>query len=148
MKTEKAAVDLLKRRHLVVAWWTLLLFVVMGSVLEALHGFKVPWYVSPSTETRRLMWTLSHAHGTLMGLINLGFAATLGLLPEWSPRLPRASSLLLLATALIPAGFFLGGARIYAGDPGIGVVLVPLGALALIVAITLVALICRRSPPS
>ena len=39
----------------------------------------------------------------------------------------------------MPAGFFLGGVRIYAGDPGVGIVLVPVGAFLLILAIFLVA---------
>ena len=39
-----------------------------------------------------------------------------------------------------PAGFFLGGTTIYANDPGVGIVLLPIGAVLLIVAIGLIAL--------
>ena len=28
------------------------------------------------TEARRLMWTLAHTHGTLLGLVHLAFSAT------------------------------------------------------------------------
>src|SRR5882672_2928007 len=66
----------LVRRHLKVGWWALLVFLTAGLVLEALHGFKIGAYLNVSNETRRLMWTLAHAHGALLGLVNLGFAAT------------------------------------------------------------------------
>jgi hypothetical protein len=118
----------------------LLLFLSLGLALEVLHGLKVGYYLKVSHETRRLMWTLAHAHGTLLALVNLGFAFTLRLLPEWPVR-PRgtASVCLRAATLLMPAGFFLGGVRVYAGDPGLGIVLVPIGGLLLFVAVLLTA---------
>ena len=57
------------RRHLRVGWWSLLLFATLGLVLESLQGFKVRAYLDVSNETRRLMWTLAHAHGTLVGIV-------------------------------------------------------------------------------
>ena len=60
----------LTRRHLRFGWWTLLLFLSLGLVLEALHAFKASGYLSVAHETRRLMWTLAHAHGTLLGIID------------------------------------------------------------------------------
>ena len=45
--------DLLVRRHLRFGWWSLGLFLVLGAVLEGLHGFKADWYVDASSETRR-----------------------------------------------------------------------------------------------
>lgn len=141
-----AAVDpandpmLLTKRHLRFGWWTLLVFLTLGLVLEALHGLKAGFYLNVTNETRRLMWTLAHAHGTLLALVNLGFASTVRLLPEWSAR-PRgfASVCLRAATLLIPAGFFLGGAVIYSGDPGLGIILLPVGGLLLLVAVFLTA---------
>jgi hypothetical protein len=132
-------------RHLRAGWWSLLVFLTAGLILEALHGFKVGAFLNVSNETRRLMWTLAHAHGTLLGLVNLGFAATLRLLPSW-PESPRrlASVSLLAATGLMPAGFFLGGLFIYSGDPGIGIVLVPLGGVLLFVAVLLAALALKH----
>ena len=50
-----------------------------------------------------------------------------------------ASVCLRGATLLIPAGFFLGGAFIYSGDPGLGIVLVPIGGLMLLVGVLLTA---------
>jgi hypothetical protein len=114
----------------------LLIFLTGGLALEALHGFKIEAYLKVTNETRRLMWTLSHAHGTLLGLVNLAFAATLRAIPAWPESNRRfASSALIAATVLIPAGFFLGGLFIYAGDPGLGILLVPVGGILLFAAV-------------
>lgn len=130
----------LTRRHLRFGWWTLLFFLTLGLGLEALHGFKVGLYLDVSNETRRLMWTLAHAHGTLLALVNLGFAFTVRLVPEWAARERGvASACLRGSTLLIPAGFFLGGVFIYSGDPGVGIVLVPIGGLLLLIAVFLTA---------
>ena len=128
------------KRHLSFGWWMLLLFLSMGILLEILHGFKIGYYLKTSNETRRLMWTLAHAHGTLLALINIGFAFTTRHLPDWATR-PRviASAALRGATLLMPAGFFLGGLVIHAGDPGIGILLLPVGALLLAVSVFLTA---------
>jgi hypothetical protein len=128
------------RRHLQFGWWALLVFLTAGLALEALHGFKVEAYLRVSNETRRLMWTLAHAHGTLLGLVNLAFAATLRGLPAWpEPNKRFASSALLAATVLMPAGFFLGSLFIYAGDPGLGILLVPVGGILLFASVFLTA---------
>ena len=117
------------RRHLQFGWWSVLVFLTLGAVLEIMHGFKASWYLDVSNHTRRLMWTLAHAHGALLGLINVAFAATLNLLPQWDVRRCNfASRCLITASVLLPAGFFLGGIVIYAGDPGLGILLVPAGA--------------------
>ncbi len=130
----------LARRHLRFGWWSLLFFVILGLALEALHGFKLVSYLGAKNETRRLMWTLAHAHGTLLGLLNVLFALTVRQLPEWAAReRGMASGGLRGATVLMPAGFFLGGVHFYAGDPGVGVVLVPVGAVLLILAVFLIA---------
>ena len=41
------------------------------------------------------------------------------------------SPLLIAASVLLPGGFFLGGCFIYESDPGLGIWLVPVGALCL-----------------
>ncbi|MGK0200363.1 MAG: hypothetical protein ACI91J_003653, partial [Yoonia sp.] len=43
------------------------------------------------------------------------------------------------ATVLVPGGFFMGGVYLYGGDPGMGIFLVPVGALALFVGVWLTA---------
>jgi hypothetical protein len=126
-----------------IGWWALLIFLTFGIVLETLHGFKIGYYLNADNQTRRLMWTLAHAHGTLLGLINLAFAATLPLL-ALAPKSRRIASLLLAsATMLMPAGFFLGGVVFYGGDPGFGILLLPLGALFLLIAVFMAARAAR-----
>jgi hypothetical protein len=123
------------RRHLLAGWWSLLGFGAFGLLLEMLHGFKVGAYLNVSNETRRLMWTLAHAHGTLLGLVHIAFAVSLPYLPALNERGRRTVSRTLFgATTLLPGGFFLAGVRFYAGDPGIGIALVPVGAVSLLVA--------------
>jgi hypothetical protein len=128
------------RLHLRFGWWSLLAFLSLGIVLEALHGFKVAWYVDVANETRRLMWTLAHAHGTLLALVHVVFGLTLRAMPGPAPRRSAAASACLLAASiLLPAGFFVGGIVIYAGDPGLGILLVPAGAVLLLAGVLLTA---------
>jgi hypothetical protein len=126
----------LSRRHLRFGWWSLLLFATLGLVLESLHGFKVRAYLDVSNETRRLMWTLAHAHGTLLAIIHIVFGLTLrgGTAPVLANQRLISTSL-HAASVLLPGGFFLGGVVFYAGDPGVGVLLVPAGAVLLLYAI-------------
>lgn len=128
------------RRHLRFGWWSLLCFLTLGIVLESLHGFKVGWYLDVANETRRFMWTLAHAHGVLLSLVNLAFAVSLPHLAADTVRLARpASPCLMGATFFLPGGFFLGGVVIHGGDPGLGILLVPVGALFLFIAVLLTA---------
>jgi hypothetical protein len=122
-----------------VGWWSLFLFGFLGLVLESLHGFKVRAYLDVTNETRRLMWTLAHAHGTLLGLVHIAFAVSLSSLRPNPSRLRLASTSLVAASVLLPGGFFLGGIRFYEGDPGLGIVLVPIGAALLLLAAGLTA---------
>ena len=125
--------------HLRAGWIAVLVFATLGLAIEGLNGFKVGWYVGLASETRRLMWTLAHAHGVLLGVLNIAFAATVGLRAGApTPGHNLASRCLLAATVLMPAGFLLGGAFIYAGDPGFGILLVPVGGLLLLAAIVAV----------
>jgi hypothetical protein len=130
----------LTRRHLQFAWWSLLCFLTLGIGLELLHAFKIGWYLETAFETRRLMWTLGHAHGTLLALVHVAFAFTMHVLPETAGRWRRVSSACLMsASILLPGGFFLGGIFLYATDPGIGIYLVPLGAVVLFLGVLLAA---------
>jgi predicted GNAT family N-acyltransferase len=131
---------MLALRHLRIGFWGLLLFLSFGLGLEALHGYKVAFYLAVENEPRRLAWRLAHAHGTLLSLVNVVFGLTLG--SRYAPpaaAAERASRLLTAATLLLPGGFLLGGAFVHGGDPGLGVLLVPLGALALFGAVWITA---------
>ena len=134
----------LARRHLRLGWWMFFVYLTVGAALEGLHGFKVSWYLGGAGETRRLLWTLAHAHGTLFGLAHVAFAATVKLFPDasWSAL---ESWCLTCGSVLVPAGFFLGGVVVYDGDPGLGVLLVPPGVLLLIVGVASIASRTRRA---
>ena len=128
------------RRHLTFGWWSLLVFATLGLTLEALHGFKVRAYLDASNDTRRLMWTLAHAHGTALAIIHVVFGLVLRVAPDTTARsVPTISTSLIAASVLLPGGFFLGGVAFYAGDPGIGIALVPIGAASLLYAVFAIA---------
>src|SRR5262245_60378402 len=131
----------LARRHHLVGWWGLLVFLCLGIALETLHAFKVSLYLDPAHRWRRLLWTLAHAHGTLLGLVNVAFALGVTQFGAWGGRrLKLASFFLLDALVLLPAGFFLGGIGHSEVDPSPGILLVPLGAALLLAAVALIAL--------
>lgn len=137
---------LLSRRHLRTGWWLMLIYLTFGMLLESFHGFKLFWYLDLSNSTRRLMFTLAHSHGTLLGLLNVAFALTLPHLPDWEvDRARLAGRCLFLASLLIPAGFLFGGLAVYGGDPGLGILLVPVGAVCLFIAVLLTALASNRA---
>jgi hypothetical protein len=130
-------------RNLRFGWWALLVFLSLGGVLETLHGFKIGWYVDVGNETRRLMFTLAHAHGTLLALVNIAAGLTGRMVERFTLR-SSVSFALIWAAILLPAGFFLGGIVIYDGDPGLGVWLVPIGAALLFYGIARIALDLSR----
>jgi hypothetical protein len=136
--------DPLVRRHLAFGWSALLFFLLVGLVLETFHGFKVGWYLNVTSEARRFMLTLGHAHGALLGLINILFGlsiASAGVAQKsWAGT---ASLAMILATVLLPGGFLLAGFFTWGADPGLGVFLAPVGAVALIVAVASLALRLR-----
>lgn len=128
------------RKHTRFGWWALLVFLTLGFGLEMLHGFKIRAYLDVSNETRRFMWTLAHAHGSLLSLVHVLFGVCLRVMPELGTRNLRLSSWSLVgASFLLPGGFFLGGMFFYSGDPGLGIVLVPIGGTLLGIAIYLIA---------
>jgi hypothetical protein len=139
------------RLHLRFGWWSLFVFAAVGLTLETLHGFKVAVYLDLSNETRRLMWTLAHAHGVGLALIHLLFAiiVRLELLGSVS-SLSLVSRCLVAASFLLPGGFFAGGAVYYGGDPGFGILLVPVGAVLFLLAVFVLARETKNmeSPPS
>ena len=61
--------------HLHFGFIALLVFLSLGFLLEFFHGFRIGSYLSEATEPRRLMWTLAHAHGTLLALIHIALGA-------------------------------------------------------------------------
>src|SRR5207302_10527609 len=97
-------------QNLRFGWWSLLVFLSLGAVLETLHGFKIGWYVDVGNETRRLMFTLAHAHGTLLAVVNIAAGLTVRAVERFTLR-PSVSFSLIWAAILLPSCFFLGGMR-------------------------------------
>lgn len=123
--------DIAAQKSLRYGFTALLFFVAGGLTLEFLHLIKAPWYLE--SHLRRELWVLAHAHGALLALFNLAYAAAL-------PRIAAAASAgvwLRWGAALVPAGFFLGGIANSEGDPSLLIVLTPLGALAVLIALVL-----------
>jgi hypothetical protein len=121
-------------------WVLLATSLPLGLTLEALHAWRVRGFLE--SETRRELWRLAHAHGTLLALLLLGFAAVAERHLA-SERHAAISRDLRFGSIAMPLGFFLGGVLNSEGDPSLGIVLVPVGALALIVALVRAALATR-----
>jgi hypothetical protein len=105
--------------------------------LEALHAWKVQAYLA--SEMRRELWRLAHAHGTLLGILCLVFTA-LGATHVTDDARPPIARLVRWGAVMMPLGFFAGGILNSEGDPSLGIVLVPLGALILVIALVRLAM--------
>lgn len=127
---DEGAASRLVGRHLRAGYLALALYVSVGALLEVLHAVKAPMFVDAGQETTRLLLRLGHAHGTLLSLVSIVYALTLRARPEAASS--SISGCLLAALVLLPVGFLLGGAWARAGDPGLGIALVPAGALLLV----------------
>jgi len=94
------------------------------------------------------MWTLAHAHGVLLGLLNIAYGCTLATLRDLQiPRAPAVSLALKSAGVAMPLGFVAAGIVPYAGDPGLPILLVPVATLLLLWAVTaLVRALWRAAP--
>jgi hypothetical protein len=109
-------------------WISLAAWIVFGLLIESLIGFRSPVLLDDSI--RRDMFRLAHAHGTLLNLVLIAAAicARLDLI-----RFGRVTSLgLRAAVVLLPGGFVLGGIWHFKDDPGVAILLVPVGAVLLL----------------
>src|SRR5262249_8212354 len=106
-------------------------------------------YLDAVHRHRRDLWRLAHAHGTLFALIHIVFAIGLAQLGGWTDRTLRLASFLLIDGLLfVPLGFFLGGLDHTEVDPGPGILLVPIGAICMLIGVILVALAARKAERS
>jgi hypothetical protein len=131
-------------RNLRFGWWSLLVFLSLGGLLEIFHGFKIGWYVDVGNDVRRLMFTLAHAHGTALALVNIAAGLTGRSLTSLEIRRSVSMSL-IWSGILFPIGFFLGGIVTYGGDPGLGIWLVPIAAILLFYSVLRIALDLSQS---
>ena len=126
------------RRARRVGWTSLALFGAAGLLLETAHGLKLAPYLDD--ELTRLLLTLAHAHGVGLALVVLVYgAAGVPMLAAREDGGRAIGRLLRAAALLVPLGFGLGAVAHPEGDPSIAIVLVPIGALALLVALARLA---------
>lgn len=134
------------RSAMTYGWTAVALFLILGVVLEALHLFKAPLYLE--AHLRRELWTLAHAHGTLLGLLSIAFALTARRAVVRASLRLRASRLLRAGAILVPLGFFLGGVGNSEGDPSPAIFLTVVGAILVLLAVATVAgSLLRRNRP-
>ena len=116
--------------------WTLVaFFLTFGLVLESFHLIKLPFYLD--IRLRRELWTLAHAHGTLMGVFSILFGLSVQRFIPFPPLRTTASRLVMAGSVLVPLGFLGGGIANAEGDPSLAILLVPTGALLAIVGLAM-----------
>jgi hypothetical protein len=131
-------------RHLRLGSWALAVGLLLGLVLEMLHGFKSGWYLDVGNETRRTMLMLAHTHGTLVALLHIVVGIIVRVCDR--PVVSRFASGALIAGLLLPLGFLAGAFGVHGGDPGPGILLAPIGGVALLAGVVSLAVgLSRRS---
>ena len=126
-------------RHLRLSLGLVATFLAMGLWLEAMYGLRARGWIDDSL--RREFLRLAHAHGTLLGLLNVGLAwgmARLDTPGVWATRIRQAA---LAGAVLVPLGFAGGGLWHGPTDPGPLVLVVPAGAMMLLASVLAVALL-------
>jgi hypothetical protein len=115
------------------------LFLAGGLWLEAMFGLRARgWLDDP---LRREFLRLGHAHGGLLALLNVALAWALERLATpvaWAGKIRLAA---WLGALLVGGGFVLGGLWHGPSDPGLGVLLVPAGAMLLLASVVASALV-------
>ena len=127
------------QRHLRLSLAVVALFLAMGLWLEAMLGLRSQGLLAD--ELRRELLRLGHAHGALLGVLNLGLAWALERLctpPAWAGRIRIAA---LVGALLVGLGFVGGGLWHGPTDPGPLVLAVPAGALMLLSSLVAVILL-------
>ncbi len=102
-------------------------------------GLRVEGFVDHPLQREFLR--LGHAHGGILGLLNLGIGWALERLetPDvWAAKIRIAA---LLGACLVGTGFFVGGLTHGPTDPGPLILIVPAGALLVLMALVATALV-------
>ena len=142
----KAAKSTVGRGPLIYGWAALASFIALGLFLESLHLFKVALYFE--VEIRRELWTLAHAHGGLLAIVNVVFGVC-AVHSQWRGAAARwAARLFVAAGVLVPVGFFMGGIGNSESDPSLWILLTPLGGLAALLAAVLACFCAWRRTES
>ncbi len=132
-------------RHLRASLVLVAVFMASGLWLEAMVGLRAEgWLDDP---LRREFLRLGHAHGGLLGLLNLALAWALERLatpPSWAGKIRLAA---WTGALLVGAGFMLGGMLHGPTDPGLPILVVPAGAMILLASLAATALVRPSDGP-
>ncbi len=126
-------------RHLRCSVAIVAIFLASGLWLEAMIGLRAAGWVDDAL--RREMLRLGHAHGGILGLVNLALGWAMHRLQTtdgWARRIRVAAP---LGAVLVGVGFFGGGLWHGPTDPGPLVLMVPAGAMMLLGSCVAVALV-------
>ncbi len=121
------------------------IFLAVGLWLEAMIGLRAAGWVDDPL--RREFLRLGHAHGGILGILNLALAWALGSLhtpAAWARSIRRAA---WLGAVLVGVGFIGGGLWHGRSDPGLPILVVPAGALLLLGAVVATALVRPSDRP-
>jgi hypothetical protein len=132
-------------RHLRLSLAAVALFLAMGLALEAMLGLRAQGV--PGDPLRRELLRLGHAHGAILGLLNVALAFAMERLATpaaWATRIRLAALTGALAVGL---GFVGGGLWHGRTDPGPLVLAVPAGAILLLSSLVATVLLRARSEP-
>ncbi len=126
-------------RHLRLSIALIAIFLAMGLWLEAMIGLRAEGWVDDPL--RREFLRLGHAHGALLGLVNVALAWGSERLQTPDPWAPRIRLAALVGATLVGVGFVAGGLLHGPTDPGLPILVVPAGALMVLTASVAVALV-------
>jgi hypothetical protein len=132
-------------RHLRLSLGCIAVFLAMGLWLEAMMGLRARGWMDDTL--RREFLRLGHAHGGLLGLVNVALAWAMARLrtpPAWAARIRLAA---LSGALLVAFGFIAGGLWHGPTDPGPAVLAVPAGAMLVLTAIVAVAMVRPDEAP-
>ena len=120
-------------------WIGVAVWMTLGLLLEGLLGYRAPSYLEDAQ--RRELLRLAHAHGTVLS----GLLVFAGLTMQQLKAFTRPANLALRSGSLLmPLGFLLAGIWHPDGDPGLGIWLVPPGALMMIFGVAALAFSWRN----
>jgi hypothetical protein len=131
--------------HLRLSLAVTAIFLAMGLWLEAMLGLRAAGVFDDAL--RREFLRLGHAHGALLGLLNVALALAMERLhtpSAWATRIRPAALVGALAVGL---GFVGGGLWHGLTDPGPLVLAVPAGAMLLLSSLGAVVLVRAKSEP-
>ncbi len=125
--------------HLRLSIAVVVLFMASGLWLEAMYGLRARGWMDDAL--RREFLRLGHAHGGLLGLVNVALAWALERLETPAPWASKIRVAALLGAVLVGLGFMLGGIWHGPTDPGAAVLAVPAGAMLLLSSLLATALV-------